>query len=407
MSRKKMTRNITIYKIYVVTRDPWFWSTILISSLMKLAHMRLSEIYFMESVVMLGYVFFEIPSGAFADYIGRKVAVVFGCIFLLLGMTSFAFMNSSKGAWISNIIFMIGISLCSGADRALLSDTLVTLDKSDEIKKIQGKSQSIGLLVVAFTSLISGFLAEISLRLPLFLCIPNMLLCLIFTFFFTEPDTMKRNRSNINGFGDFIKNTIKAMRSIWRIMITSILHVKNNKKLKWIISFFTLISVSSKLWFFSYNPYFEIVNLDYKYYGYAFFTLNIVACFFSYYSEKISTIMGEKNTLNILYLFIGVPILFMGTVVSKMSVSIIVLQNVVRGLSSPIYLGMIDKRLTPERKATIQSISSAVRGLVEFVALAVFGVMLGIFNLEISLQLLGASVIVLGIFYIVKYKSIF
>lgn len=407
MDERKMRRNILIYKIYFVFKDPWFWGVILVSTLMNLAHMSLKEVYVMESVVMLGFMFFEIPSGALADTIGRKVTLLLGCVALLLGTIQFACMDSSFDAWCANIVFMLGISFCSGADKALLSDSLLVLNRRTEIGDIQGKTECIRYIIVAVASLISGWLAEIDLRLPLYFCIPNVALSIIAVSFFTEPDIIIRRTKKAENMKDFMYNVTRAIVAIWRLMIISFVYVKNNKKIKWIILFFTILSTSSKVWFFSYNPYFELVNLNYQNFGYAFCVLNLVAAFFSYNSKKICEKLSEKKSLHMQYLFVALPILYMGFFVSKFSVSMVVFQNVVRGLLNPLQLGMMDVHLSPQNKATIQSISSSARGLSEFIVLATYGLLLDYFGLVYSLQILGVTVLVFCMYGMKKYNVLF
>ncbi len=408
LKRKRLERNIRLYYLYEILIDPWFFGVVLISSLQQLAGMTLSQIFFMESVVMLIYTGTEIPSGAFADYVGRKYAILIGAIFVTIGMCWFATMDSLVDAWIGNIIFSCGLSMCSGADRAFISDTLHMLGRGSELTKIQGRANGIGLFVIAWTSLVGGFLAEVSMRLPLYLSIPCLVMSIICISFFTEPKKLdsisvvnQRVRKHV-----FIV-VLQTCIGVWRLMIKSLFFVANNKKVKWIIGFFTLLTVSSKIWFYNYNPYFELVGLEYRYFGVLFCTLNLVACSASFFAHKVQNLLKEKHVLILLLCIICIPIILMGLMVSKVMTSLILFQNVARGLMGPLHISMIDIHLTPENKATVQSISTATRGVAECIVMALYGITLSNLGVSSSLVVLGVTTLLLGVVSIHKYKSYF
>ena len=64
----------------------------------------------------------------------------------------------------------LGVGLCfiSGADSAMLYDTLLEKGETHTYKKVEGRSGSIGMLSEGVTSIIGGLLALVSLRFPLY-----------------------------------------------------------------------------------------------------------------------------------------------------------------------------------------------------------------------------------------------
>jgi len=191
------------------------------------------------------------------------------------------------------------------------------------------------------------------------------------------------------------------------MMKSGILFTANHKEVKWIIGFTTLIGVTSKIWFFTYNPYFELVKLDLRLYGIVFFALNIIAWFFSRYAHRISGRFTERSILILMVFLIGLPILFMGSVVSVVSVCMVFPQNIVRGFMRPFFGEFLNRHLNSENRATVISVQQSVGGLAQFVALGAFGFLLKSWGLALCLQILGVAVLGLGIKAILKYKKIF
>lgn len=391
MNEKDVTKNIQLYKWYVTFREPLLWGPILISCLMHLGKMKLSDIYFMESIVLIGMIFLQIPTGALADLVGRKKTIIIGSILHFSSIVMFAFAYSPLGVWGANITWMIGASLCSGADSAFLYDSLKEVGRESEYKKVDGKAISNQLIIVAICSLVVGYFAEFSLRFPIILSIPGVLFSSVLPFFFKEPPVIK-------------KFTPKEQINIMKI---SILFVSNHREIKWIIGFTTLIGVISKIWFFTYNPYFELVKLDLKYYGIVFFTLNIIAWFFSRYAHYISKKIKERNIAIFMVILIGVPIIIMSSIVSVFSVIMVLPQNIVRGFMRPFFGEFINKHLNSENRATVLSVQSAIFSSAQFLALGSFGFLLVSWGLPFCLQILGAIVIIFGSLFIFNYKKIF
>ena len=140
METRLLERNIKLYQAFQAFVEPIFWGPILILFLNKAAKMTLPEIFFMESIVVAAQIFLQLPTGTIADLIGRKKTMFIGSLFFVADNLFFASANCPWLAWTGNILWVIGFSLVSGADSALLFDSLRILGRENEYKKIQGKS---------------------------------------------------------------------------------------------------------------------------------------------------------------------------------------------------------------------------------------------------------------------------
>jgi MFS family permease len=391
METNRLERNVALFSLYATFKDPLFKGPVFVYAIMHLGNMELTELYVCESVVLMLLTLLEVPSGAFADLVGRKTSIVIGSMLHFLSMVWFACMSSVFDVWCANILWAVGHSLTSGADSAFLFDSLKAFKREHDYKRVAGRAFSNCLMLSAFCGLSSGFLAEVHLRLPLLISLPGVLFSTVVTWFFVETGVRK-------------KYSPKEQSAIMKM---SVLFVANHLKIKWIICFTVLISVSAKLWFFTYNPYFELVSVELKYFGILFFFLNMVAWFFSRYAYVTDRYISERNILVGMIALTGLPIFLMGTYVSVYAISLIVLQNVVRGLQTPFLGEFINRHIDSKNRATILSIQSASRGVSECIALGVFSQLLGYTTLTFSLQVLGVVVLGFGIIGMQKYQKIF
>lgn len=383
--------NIFLYRLYVVFNEPLFWGPVLIVALQKLAGMSLSDIYYMESSILVISVLLDIPFGALADLIGKKKTIILGRVFLFLSMCSFATMTSSFGAWMGNILWAIGYTLQTGADTSFLYETLKKYGKEGEYKSIQGKFIGSRFFIVAFCSLLTGYLANIDLRFPLYLSVPFVFIPLVSSFFMYEP--METKNYSVRKQVDILKR--------------GLVFLLHSTEIRFMIGFATLLACVSKVWFFTYNPYFELVNLDIAYYGLIFFLLNIVAWLSSRFAKDIEAYVGEKGSIIVMIFCIGVPLIIMGLVPIEACAYLVLTQNFVRGFMKPFIGDYMHRHIDAEIRATTMSIESTISNLASIFTLALFGVLITHVNLPHALVLLGVVTCVLGLYsYTIYTKKI-
>ena len=391
MEQKEANQNIKLYAWFRIMRVPFFWGPILVTYIINIGKMSLSELYFMEAIVVFALIFVEIYSSAWADLLGRKKAMMLGSFLQLVAMILFALLDSPFLVWVSNILVMLGFAIVSGVDEAFLVDNLKEAGKEKDLTRINGQILSRIFIILAIGSIAAGYLYGIDPRLPMFLSVPSVFVSFVLTFFFKEPK----------------RAVIINHKEHFDFMKMSILFVANHKAIKWIIGYVAIIAVASKLWFFTYNPYFELVELDYKYFGWVFFSLNIVAWASSKYAYKIEGKMSEVSIVVLMLVLMGVPILLMGLFVSQLAIVLVLSENLVRGFKQPFFSTFINKHLDSKNRATVLSIKSAANAFISATSLWIFGLVLLKWELAMSLQILGLTILVLGSFIIWKYKKIF
>ena len=393
MNTKQAERNVRLYYWFRLLDEPLFWGPILITFISRVSGMSLSDIYFMESICIIGLFLLEIPSGALADLIGRKKTIFFGSLFLLADIILFASASAPWMIWTANLIWVVGFSLISGAETSLLFDTLKFLGRENEFKKIEGRAIAYRLFLIALCSIGVGYLAEVNIRLPVYLsAFFKMFFCLV-CYLFVEPPFSGQGKYN--------------WRKHLEMMKISVLFVANHQKVKWIIAFTVLVGVISKIWFFTYNPYFELVELPLKYFGWIFCGLNLVAATSSWFSDWLSKKLGDLGSIILIVIVIAIPIILMGSFVSQTMVFLVILQNIARGHLTPFVGHFLHQYLDSENRATVVSIKSAVSSFGQFVGLGIFGWLLGIFSLPTCLIFLGITMLIGGLVLLFSYQKLF
>jgi MFS family permease len=389
MEQKLIERNLKLYAWFQAFREPLFWGPVLITYILSIGRMSLSQIYLMESIVVVVVMLLQIPGGAIADRIGRKRTMLIGMSILVLDSVLFGIGDSPAWMWAANLAWAFGYSLVSGADSALLYDTLVAGGRTDDFKRIEGRTIAYRLLLMAPTSLCVGYLAGLNMRLPVLLGIPGILVAIAVVACMVEPPRTKPTAKH------------------WELVKLSVLFVANNRKVKWIIAYAVLLTVIGKVRFFTYNPYFELVDLPLVMYGWVFFGLNLVAAIFSGGAAWIAKRVPAQTSVMSMVFMTGTSIVIMALVIAPAMVGLVLVQNVVRGYLKPFMGQFLHDHLDSENRATVASVQSAVDGFGQVVLLGIFGLVLKVASLPSSLLMLGVFTLVAGGALIVAYPRVF
>ncbi|MEI6288661.1 MAG: MFS transporter [bacterium] len=393
MNKEKALRNVRLYAIFWMLKEPLFWGPVLIIFIQMASKMSLSEVYLMESACIVTAILLQVPTGALADLIGRKKTMMIGSGLLILMMLMFSCATTKWEMWLANIVAFAGYTFLSGADSALLYDSLRFLGRESEHRNLLGKMSGYRFVLVAVCALVCGWVSEINIRWPLYLCLPPLAINFLLLFFLTEPPYAGNKKYNSSGH--------------FSLMKASVLFVANHKKVKWAIGFIVLVSVAGKLWFFSYNPYFQLVGLSLTKFGYIFCALNLVAAVSSYSTQKIHDRLGDVGSIIVILACLFVPILIMGTAVAPWAAWLVITQNFVRGYFDPFMTDFLNQYLDSENRATVLSVKSAVSELAQLIALLAFGGLLAVWSLPVCLQILGMTVLIGGAWLVFTYFRLF
>lgn len=108
----------------------------------------------------------EVPSGALADKYGRDKVVRLGQILAGSGFLLQAVSSNFVPIFVGQSIFVIGMSLVSGADEALFFDKLNFDRQSTDWRKLMNRGSQVSLIAMLIATIAGGWLHSINPRLP-------------------------------------------------------------------------------------------------------------------------------------------------------------------------------------------------------------------------------------------------
>ena len=151
-----MERNIKLFKIYSLCDELIIIGPIIVLYLF-FKGLEFSQIMYLHAFSAIVIVAFEVPTGVVADKIGRKFSLVLSKILWIVSLSIYIAQSSFEYFLLAEFFFSLGITLKSGADSALLYDSLIYLNRTDEFTEIQGKARSNIYITPAFGSILASF----------------------------------------------------------------------------------------------------------------------------------------------------------------------------------------------------------------------------------------------------------
>lgn len=188
------------------------------------------QIFILEAIYAVSILLFEVPTGAVADYFGRKASLIAGCILCSVSCFLFILHNEFIYFCIIYLLFAVGMTFLSGADSAFLYDILLKAGKEKEFTKYKGVSNMLEILGIGAASVIGGHLSEQTYKDPFIVTSCTLLVSMILLLLTTEAASDKKET----------KKYFQIIRKSFVIIISS-------KRIIWFMAFYSVVSLLFKI----------------------------------------------------------------------------------------------------------------------------------------------------------------
>lgn len=350
-------------------KDPAFIGPILIIFIRDKANMSFFELTVCEAVCMILITILEIPSGAIADMLGRKNCIVISSILSCGFMTILSAATAPIHIWIGNILWGISMSLSSGADEALLfesvRDSMPDKGKTEQENKFHQIITLQTSLGLASHIIMSGTVALLLLFVTntrLFFVMATAVTYLSVPFALMLVESRHKQKLTLNHH--------------WAHMTKSLLFCRNHFHIKWIIAYAMCSVVVNKMHFF-YQPWFEDLGISLKYFGAIYLVFNLTAFFSTLTGRWILNRWGECTSFHMLMIANSLSFMIMGVISVWWAIFFALLHQYGRGAGQPIISTYINRHILDEHRATVISIKCAAGGIIEALTLPLLGYLVG------------------------------
>lgn len=205
-----------------------FFSAVLVPFFTEWGGITLFQVQLLQSWFSIWVFVLEVPTGALADRIGRKHSISLGSLIIALAVIVYGSVPNFYVFLLAELIFAIGYAFVSGADQALLFDTLKVTGRESESKKVMGRYDATYLIGMTIASATGGLIAsKWGLNAPQYATAIPMLIAAVVGFSIPEPkihsDSQQKHYLQIvrGGLSVIKKNSVVRSLAIDSVLVAS------------------------------------------------------------------------------------------------------------------------------------------------------------------------------------------
>lgn len=386
-----LRRNLT--SLYLVKVAKWMNLVMPIIVLFyKSNGMSMQDIFTLQAVYSFTLMVLEIPTGYFADTAGRRTSILLGSVF---GFGGYLIYSISSGFWqfaLAETILGCGMSLVSGADSAMLYDSLKSVGKSAKYTRYEGRITSIGNFAEAAAGIIGGLLAVASLRTPYYFQAGVAFIAIPAALFLKDPPV----HGHIRKPG--VRDVIKIVRKV--------LH--GDRKLTWntIFSAVTGASTLTMAWFA--QPYFHRVGLPISVYGVAWAVLNLSVGLTAIIAWKVEARLGAPRIVGLFTVLLFLSYMGLALTDSLVGLIFLLIFYLARGLATVTLRNYINIITSSDIRATVLSVRNFIIRLIFVITGPLFGWITDHYGLRTAIFSAGTIFGLLGtisMVFFIRFKT--
>ncbi|MEX0982342.1 MAG: MFS transporter [Bacteroidales bacterium] len=368
--------------MYLIKISKWFMLYMPVVVLFYESNgLKMKDIMVLQAIYSIMIVILEIPSGYMADVWGRKRTILTGAVLGMAGFMVYGISYGFYGFLIAQIILGIGQSLVSGADSAMLYDSLLEQGQERKYSRYEGRITSLGSLAEAAAALLSILLVTVSLRTPYYGQIIVAALAIPAALTLREPLQHKK----------LMNRDFREIVDISRFALIGNKILRRNILLSAFIGCATL----TMAWFA--QKFFEYSQIDKVWFGLLWAGLNITVALSSFYAYRTEMLLGPKRSIILISLLIPLGYIALSRSGLVSGLIVLLLFYLVRGYATPVLKDYINRVTSSEIRATVLSVRNFVIRIIFSIAGPLIGWVNDLYDLPAALLLGGIIFLVLNV----------
>jgi MFS family permease len=308
----------------------------------------------------------EVPTGVFADRIGRRRSMLAGALAMVVSCLVAVNAHGFAAFATAEALAAASIALCSGADSAYLYDFLRAHGRAHEYAEREATASAAHLLGSALAFAGGGLLARIDLTLPYYATAGVAALTAIVVCFLADDRALAVHVER------------RSLRT-WGAQVTAALaDVARSPRLLWLVGYSAVVFVLLRATMYLYQPYLDDRGLGTVGKGLMFAGTYVVASLAAYRTHVLRRKLGEEALLWCLLGALAVSFIGLaGAGNGPWMLSLLLVQAIANGIYSPLTKPLLNREIVDsERRAAILSVESMARR----VAMGAFALLAGLYG---------------------------
>lgn len=304
-----------------------------------------SGVITLQAIFSISILIFEIPTGYVSDKFGRAKSLQIGYLLSAILYAAYPLINSFLGFAILEVLLAFSSTFASGADDALLYDSLLISNQTKKYPKHKSQLETITSFTESIGGVAGGFIATIALAYTFYAQSVAFFLAFLLSLTLIEPPI--RNHEKIHSHWSEIK---KALHYTF----------KENQRVKWLIIYSSILGASTFISVWLFQPLLEFNQVELKYFGLFWAALNLSVGFCAMTVPFFQKRFKSKTLMLLLPIVINLSYLFLGLGQSLIFILFYLGISWARGLKRVIFDYYINTEISSNQRATILSIGSSL-----------------------------------------------
>lgn len=390
-----LERNIRLMYFINFLRHLEFWGALSIPFLLEWGQLNFTKAFLLQAWFVFWIFLLEIPTGVVADKFGRKASILLSGIFTSLSFFTYTIRPDFYLFLFAEFLGALGFALISGAEGAMIYDTLKQIKKTSESKRAFANYHISGTLgiILAFPT---GSMLVGNLGIPY----PNNLAFVVFLTGFiimasAAVSLLLQEPKRTRPAETYIQMGIKGFH-----------YLSRHKRLRPLAFNYALISAITFFMYWLYQPIAGSAGIDIKYYGFIGASYNILAILLLSKVKLWEKIIGPRNLLYITAFIPGIFYIILGftKIIWIMLPSVLLIASF-RGLREPLFSHYMNYYIKSSNRATVLSSINMLQKLVTMILYPLIGFLLDI-SLDYTLVLLGLFTLIFAFMSKVEEESL-
>lgn len=376
----------TIYKYYAFAfaKNFAFFSAVLVPFFTDWGGINQAQIQLLQSWFMGSMFLLEIPTGAVADYFGRKHSLVAGAFCCVAAALLYGSVANFGVFLAGEFLFAVAMALVSGADQALIYDALRQARKESLARRVFGRAHAFRMAGMLISAAIGSLMAQLwGLNSPMLMSAGSFFVAGLIALTFTEPP-------RTNGQTETTR--------YWQIAIQGTRYFLRHPQLR-LLAFDSIMVGSAAyfiIWF--YQPMLEHLGLSVGWFGSVHVVLVLAQMLVSANFHRLEQLLGSpKAFARWSAAFTAGGFFLAGMYPSFLTVGLFVILAGGFGLTRSEYLNaQMNSYIESDQRATVLSAVSMARKIILVVLNPIMG-LIAMHSLPVGLFLLGLLPLVVAL----------
>lgn len=379
----KKEYNSNIWKMYLFNamRSMHFFAGVLIPFFTIWGGISFAQVMILQAIFTFSVFLFEVPTGAIADRFGRKTSLILSCV---LGVIAALIYASFPNFWIfalGEVLFGIGVTLNSGADEAMIYDSLKENKRQNDSKKVFGRLSSYHIIAMIVAAPIGSLIGKyLGLQWPMLLTSIPFLIGFFIALTLKEPETRMKSVEK-----DYFKTLTSGFK-----------YFKNHKIIK--VLAFDFIALQTVAFFIVWVYQVILQNYSVSVGWFGFVQSALLVCELIVLNSFVGLeklVGGKKRYLLLCSLIVGISY-FVLAFTNNIYIAIVGILTIAGfGLTrKPLFQAYFHKYIKSKNRATVASSISMILSLTMAITNVIFGYLVE-WNIKYALIILGVLAILL------------